>query len=308
MDSKRIRQGISTALGFAAAAGVLALLGAPAQATTPDNAPERLTLTGVVRDFDERHEFGGHPDFESRPSGGFGVTVGLVEDELGADGRPVLRGEGRRVQTAWRTAANETIHPEFFDPTRSDVPGAWGGADDGGIESAENFAMWFSDDHPAESQMEIALDLVRDAERERWVFDNRTDPAFRNEGGFFPINGRLLGDSSGADRNHHFTFETHAEFTHDRDTGGRIEVRSADDCWVFIDGRLVIDLGGVHSPARQSVEFNRLHWLEDGQTYRVDFFFADRHRAQASLRIETDVELRPLPGEPVFGSYEELDD
>ena len=59
---------------------------------------------------------------------------------------------------------------------------------------------------------------------------------------------------------------------------------------VFVDGELVIDLGGVHGATTQYVDLDRLG-LVDGETYELAFFFAERHRTESNFRISTSLQL-----------------
>jgi len=137
-----------------------------------------------------------------------------------------------------------------------------------------------------------------------YVFDDRDDPQYENLGGFFPIEDMLFGNPGGSpDRNFHFTFEMHMEFTYDADGAQVFQFIGDDDVWVFIDDRLVIDLGGVHSAESQFIDLSRLA-LEDGENYSLDFFFAERHRTQSNFRISTNLELVPRPMPSVSAAFD----
>ena len=104
-----------------------------------------------------------------------------------------------------------------------------------------------------------------------------------------PINGLLLGNE-GDFNNYHFTAEIDAVFTYATGTGQWLEVRCTDDAYVFINGRLVLDLGGYGYDKMMYVDVDRLG-LTDGETARMQLFHAQRQHGLGIFRLQTNIAL-----------------
>ncbi len=304
----------SAALVLALSAGLWA---APALAQTSStsgssssdsygNLPDSLTLTGVCRDFKDKPASGGHPDFEITPGGGFAHYQGMVADNLDSDGKPVFASTGFKVNTNWTNAAGQNVMKprSYVSAKTGDKVGSLSTSAGGALSSAENFAKWFRDIPGVNVSKPIAITLKRQSGTNIYTFDDKTDDLYKSRGGFFPINGELFGNYSSTGKNFHFTYELETEFVFEKGKGQVFTFTGDDDVWVFIDGKLVIDIGGIHSAVNQSIELDRLNWLQDGQTYKLKFFFAERHTTQSNFRINTTMRLRSVDPPATSGQYD----
>lgn len=143
------------------------------------------------------------------------------------------------------------------------------------------FAQWYRDVDGVNQRFEVPLPLVEDATRPgMFVYDNQE---------FFPIDGMGFDDGF-AEHNFHFTTELHFDFTY---LGGEAFLfRGDDDVWVYINGHLVIDLGGVHPAEEGTVTLDEKRaelGITPGNKYRMDIFQAERHTDYSTFRIETSL-------------------
>lgn len=104
---------------------------------------------------------------------------------------------------------------------------------------------------------------------------------------------------SQAGRNQQFCFESHAQFVYK--PGLRFNFRGDDDIWVFIGGRLAVDLGGTHLAAPGYAVLDNLtdkngNPFKEGETYDLDIFFCDRRTTMSNVRINTNMYIQQSNG------------
>jgi fibro-slime domain-containing protein len=119
--------------------------------------------------------------------------------------------------------------------------------------------------------------------------------------------------------NFSFTSEVRYWFQYDSTKTYTLDFTGDDDVWVFINRKLAVDLGGIHTPVQGSVTFGgagrpAMFGLTNGQVYEAAVFQAERQTNGSSYRLTLSgfnaapSECRPVCGDGILGIGEECDD
>jgi fibro-slime domain-containing protein len=143
----------------------------------------------------------------------------------------------------------------------------------------ENFDAWYHDVPGVNMALPVSIPLTN---------TGQGTYSFNNDA-FFPIDGQGFGNQ-GRNHNFHFTAEIHTRFIY---RGGEaFTFKGDDDIFVFINQRLVINLGGVHAQQTEQVNLDARAaelGISQGGIYGLDLFFAERHTVESHIRIDTTI-------------------
>ncbi len=178
--------------------------------------------------------------------------------------------------------------------------------------AAKEIERWFipdtvktgSGDYIAATCYQIPMTLDEEG---FWLVDISEDSP---NGGFFPLDDfKYLDDAKtvwnpkydstcieGHCHNFSFAMKVAAQFQYVK--GQYFEFRGDDDVWVFINDRLVVDIGGCHSPVEGGVYLDTIgladstQKLIEGKTYSFYIFFSERNATGSNFKMRTSINLQ----------------
>jgi fibro-slime domain-containing protein len=258
--------------------------------------------TGANKDVNRQFEwwaYGNYPDSN-------GVQTGLVRERLGSDGKPVPAYNSLE-ETAHMAVANRGIY-------------------------GSNFNRWFN--QVPDKSLEIQGQVITFTR----LADGRYQYGGPNKNGrnVFPLDNVpaakafSAGDPAPSGHNFGFTMQMETEFYVKADGTEIFDFQGDDDVWVFVNGRLILDIGGLHEAIDGSFQILEPDsagninivatvggksrtvagvGLAQGEVATLSFFYAERSTTEANCLITLSHFDWPVLARPTLaGSYDAEED
>lgn len=223
----------------------------------------------LYRDFNEFH-----PDFEMAFRGDV-VRRQLIGATLGPDHKPTFASSiGCPAQQGTPTAcANWMVQQPV-------------------ITSAQTFDQWYRNVDGVNVPIEGMLSLVETPPGSGIYIYASSD--------FFPIsNDQGFGVTpAGFWMNKNFLFTTEIHLNFEYVAGQTFQFRGDDDLWIFVNGKLALDLGSLHGPEIGVINFDAQAaelGITPGRAYAMDIFHAERHTEGSNFAIQTNIACFTAP-------------
>jgi fibro-slime domain-containing protein len=212
-----------------------------------------------------------------------GLVLGMVEPALGENGVPVRSATFPDTACTSADSLNDWFIPtvvaesggkEYTNATCRDIPLV---LDDEGFWSGD-----YNEDETTQLPGFFPVDDFKYLDEEETVLNPKWDSVYG-------------GSNWKGYRNFSFAMVVQAEFEYVK--GQYFEFRGDDDVWVFINNRLVVDIGGVHGPLEGFVDVDTVgagdgNSLVEGETYPFHIFFAERNATGSNFKMRTSMDLQ----------------
>jgi len=223
-----------------------------------ETPPDQLVIPILYRDFlysGTTVPGPGHPDFETFQGNG---TTGLVKDRLAADGMPDFLSAQGQITSA------DTFYTWWHETQRDGTPNPY-----------DKLVYLDAMGNPTT----LTLPKLPNG---TYQFSNTM---------FFPLDG--LGWNAGSNpqvtNGHNFSFDSELRYQFTYLGGEVLSFRGDDDVWVFINARLAVDLGGLHTALSASITLDdqaaSTLALTKGGMYEIAVFQAERHTVASDYQL-----------------------